>query len=188
MENTVADGILRWESEDSDGNLHAFRPDVAWSRQVLANGRRAMLKSVGGQFIRQPVAPSSHRAYAPGFRPRAAFRGVVGEAEYFGPVDTDTGHVQALLELVAWCVSEGNQASTIAGKLFAVLHFYRVDLQWSCLRCRRLSSVHWVARSHVAARTPKRVRSLCRGMQCWKQRAWPRPGVRAAALFDCLSR
>jgi len=35
VENTIADGILRWEPEDIDGNLRAFRPDVAWHRQVL---------------------------------------------------------------------------------------------------------------------------------------------------------
>ena len=35
VENTVADGISRWEPEDIDGNLRAFQPDVAWHRQVL---------------------------------------------------------------------------------------------------------------------------------------------------------
>ena len=35
VENTIADGISRWELEDIDGNLRAFQPDVAWHRQVL---------------------------------------------------------------------------------------------------------------------------------------------------------
>ena len=35
VENTIANGISRWEPEDMDGNHHAFRPDVAWHRQVL---------------------------------------------------------------------------------------------------------------------------------------------------------
>ena len=35
MENAIADGISRWKPEDIDGNLRAFRPDVAWHRQVL---------------------------------------------------------------------------------------------------------------------------------------------------------
>ena len=35
VENTIADGISRWEPEDIEGNLRAFRPDVAWYRQVL---------------------------------------------------------------------------------------------------------------------------------------------------------
>ena len=35
VENTIADGISRWEPERIDGTLHAFRPDVAWHRQVL---------------------------------------------------------------------------------------------------------------------------------------------------------
>ena len=35
VENTIADGISRWEPEDIDGNLRAFRPDVAWHRQVV---------------------------------------------------------------------------------------------------------------------------------------------------------
>ena len=29
VENAVADGISPWEPEDIDGNLRAFRPDVA---------------------------------------------------------------------------------------------------------------------------------------------------------------
>ena len=37
-------------------------------------------------------------------------------------------NVQALLEFVAWCVSEGNQAGTITEKN-AVLHSHRVHLQ-----------------------------------------------------------
>ena len=35
VENAIADGISRWEPEDIDGTLRAFRPDVAWHRQVL---------------------------------------------------------------------------------------------------------------------------------------------------------
>jgi len=35
LENTIADGISRWEPEDVKGNLHAFQPDVACYRQVL---------------------------------------------------------------------------------------------------------------------------------------------------------
>ena len=34
VENTIADGISRWEPEYI-GTLRAFRPDVAWHRQVL---------------------------------------------------------------------------------------------------------------------------------------------------------
>ena len=35
VENTIADGISRWEPEDIDGNLRTFRSDLAWHRQVL---------------------------------------------------------------------------------------------------------------------------------------------------------
>ena len=35
VENTIADGISRWKPEDIDSKLHAFRPEVAWHRQVL---------------------------------------------------------------------------------------------------------------------------------------------------------
>ena len=35
VENTIADGISRWEPEDIDGNLRSSRPDIAWHRQVL---------------------------------------------------------------------------------------------------------------------------------------------------------
>ena len=86
-----------------------------------ANGRRVLLRSVGGQLIRQSVEPSSHRAYTSGFRSWAAFRGLMGEAEYFDAAVSDIDQIQELLEFVAWCASEGNQAGTIASKLSAVL-------------------------------------------------------------------
>ena len=35
VENTIADGISRWNPGAIDGILHAFRPDVVWHRQVL---------------------------------------------------------------------------------------------------------------------------------------------------------
>ena len=35
VENTIADGISRWQPENIDGNLRASQPDVAWHRQVL---------------------------------------------------------------------------------------------------------------------------------------------------------
>ena len=35
VENTIVDGTSRWQPEDTDGNLRAFRPDVAWHRQGL---------------------------------------------------------------------------------------------------------------------------------------------------------
>ena len=35
VENTITDGISRWEPEDIDGNFRAFWPDVAWHPQVL---------------------------------------------------------------------------------------------------------------------------------------------------------
>ena len=92
-------------------------------------GRRAMLRSVGGQLIRQSVARSSHRAYTSGFRSWATFRGLIGEAGYFDAAVSDTDKIQDLLEFVAWCASEGNQAGTIASKLSAVLHFHRINLQ-----------------------------------------------------------
>ena len=36
VEITIADGISRSNPEDIDGNLHVFRPDVAWHRKVLS--------------------------------------------------------------------------------------------------------------------------------------------------------
>ena len=79
-----------------------------------ASGRRVMLRSVGGQFIRQSDAPSSHRAYTSGFRSWTAFRGLIGEAEYFHAA-SDTDKIQELLEFVAWCASEGNQGRHYCG-------------------------------------------------------------------------
>ena len=73
---------------------------------------------------------------------------------------SDTDEIQALLEFVAWCVSEGNQAGTIAGKLSAVLHFHRVNLKIELPTLSPLikRALKGVARSHVVVETPKRVR------------------------------
>ena len=89
MENTIAYAISRWEPEYIDGNLRAFRPDVAWHRQVLEPTGVA-LWSVGGHLIRLSVASSSHRAYTSGSRSWAASRGLIGEAEYFDAAVSDT--------------------------------------------------------------------------------------------------
>ena len=43
----------------------------------------------------------------------AAFRGLIGEVEVSYSAASDAEKIQALLEFVAWCVSEGNQADTI---------------------------------------------------------------------------
>ena len=51
---------------------------------------------------------------------------MVGEAEDFDTAVSDVEKVQALLEFVAWCALEGNQAGTFAGKNSARLHFHRV--------------------------------------------------------------
>ena len=85
---------------------------------------------------------------------------MIGEAEYCDAAVSDTDKIQELLEFVAWCASEGNQASTIARKLSAVLHFHRIDLQMELPTSSPLikRALKGVARSHVAAGTPKRVR------------------------------
>ena len=118
-----------------------------------------MLRSVGGQLIRLSVAPSSHRAYSSGFRSWAAFRGLIGEAEYLTP-RSPTHKIQELLEFVARCASEGNQAGTMANKLSAVLHFHRINFQIELPTSSPLikRALKGVTRSHVAAGTPKRLR------------------------------
>ena len=57
-------------------------------------------------------------------------------------------------------MSEGNQTGTIAGKLSAVLHFHRVNLQVELPTSSPLikRALKGVARSHVAAGTPERMR------------------------------
>ena len=121
-----------------------------------------MHRSVGGQIIRQSVAPSSHRNYTPGLRPWAAFRGLIGEADYFDAVVSDTYKIQGLLEFVTWCVSEGNQAGTVTNKLSAVLRFHRVNLRMELPTPSQLikRALKGVSRSHVATGTPRRVRRL----------------------------
>ena len=153
-----------------------------------ANGRRDMLRSVGGQLIRLSVAPSSHRAYSTGFRSWAAFRGLIGEDAYFDAAASDADKIQELLEFVAWCASEGNQAGTIANKLSAVLHFHRINLHMELPTSSPLikRALKGVTRSHVAAGTQKECVARFRGNNCWKDRDWIYLGVQAAAFFACL--
>ena len=94
------------------------------------------------------------------FRSWANFGELIGEAEYFDAAISDTGKVQELLELVAWCALGGNQAGTLASKLSAVLHFHRINLQMELPTSSLLikCALKRVGRLHVAARTPKRVR------------------------------
>ena len=97
----------------------------------------------------------------------------------------------ALLEFLAWCgVSEGNQVGTIASKLAAVLHYHRVDAQTELPTSAPLikRALNGVARSHVAAGTPKRVRrpiswdTLLEG-QCLA----PSWGQGGRVLWTCLA-
>ena len=113
---------------------------------------------------------------------------MIGEAEYFDSAVSDTDNIRELLEFVAWCASEGNQAGTIASKLSAVLlppHqltngvAYVVAAYQACIgrgdaiaRCRR---------------NPEKSSSPdFRGNNCWKDKDWIYCGVRAAAFFACL--
>ena len=120
-----------------------------------------MFRNLGSHLIRQSLAPSSQRAYSSGFRSWTAFRGLIGETQYFDAANSLTENTQALLEFAAWCgVSEGNQASTIASKVAAVLHFHRVDAQMELPTSSPLTkrALKEVERSHVAAGTSKSVR------------------------------
>ena len=86
------------------------------------------------------------------------FGGLIGEAEYFDAATSDTDKIQALLEFAAWCVSEGDQAGTIAGKLSVVLHFHRVILHMelptsSPLIKRALKGVAPVSYTHLTLPT-----------------------------------
>ena len=116
MENTIADGASRWNPEAIDGNLRAFRPDVAWHRlgtvdAAICSG--ALAASSSTSWLRHRL---TERTYTSSFRSWAVFRGLIGEAEYFDAAVFGADKVQALLEFVAWCVREGNQAGTITEK------------------------------------------------------------------------
>ena len=119
-----------------------------------------MLRSFGGQLNRLSVASSSHRAYTSGFRSWAAFRGLIGEAEYFDAAASDTDKIQELLEFVAWFASEGNPAGTTASKLSAVLQLptHQRTNGVAQVVAAYQACIEGVTRSHVAAGTPKRVR------------------------------
>lgn len=87
----------------------------------------------------------------------AAFQGLVGEAKYFDAAASDTDKIEALLEFVAWCVSESDQAGIIASKVSAVLHFHGFNsiLEMPTLSALTKRALKVVAQSHAAAGTPK---------------------------------
>ena len=131
------------------------------------------------------VSPSLYVRF---LRSWAAFRGLIGEAEYFDAAVSDTDKIQELLELVAWCASEGNQAGTIASKLSAVLHFHRINLQMELPTSPLIKrALKGVTRSHVTAGTRKECVARFRGIRCWKDKDWLHLGVRAAASFAVSS-
>ena len=150
-----------------------------------------MFRSFGSQLISQSLAPSSIKASSSGFRSWTAFRGLIGETRYVDATHSEGEKTQALVEFVAWCgVLEGNQAGTIASTLAAVLHFHRVDAQTELPTSAPLikRALNGVARSHVAAGTPKRVRrpiswdTLLEG-QCLA----PSWGQGGRVLWTCLA-
>ena len=80
------------------------------------HGCRAKIRNVGRKLIPQSVAPSSHRVLYVRFPVLSRSSGIA-EFEYFDAAASDTDKIKALLVCVACCVSEDNQAGTIAGKL-----------------------------------------------------------------------
>ena len=119
----------------------------------------------------------------------------MGEAEYFDAAVSDTDKIQELLEFVAWCASEGNQAGTIASKLSAVLHFHRINLQMESPTSSPLikrAMKRWRDRA-----LPQEPRKECvarfRGIHCGRTRigfilgsGWPRSlAVPSVGLLFC---
>ena len=149
-----------------------------------------MLRNFGSQLIRQSLAPSSQKAYSSGFRSQTAFRGLLGKAQYLDAAESLTENTQALLEFAAWCgVSEGNQASTIASKVAAVLHFHRVEAQMELPTSSPLikRALNGVERSHVAAGTSKRVRRSVSWDTLGGQNLAPSWGPGGRVLWMCLA-
>ena len=70
-----------------------------------------------------------------GFRSWAAFRGLIGEAEYFDAAVSDTDKIQELLEFVAWCASPHQLTNRIAHVVAA----YQACIERgdAIARCRR---------------------------------------------------
>ena len=112
---------------------------------------------------------------------------MIGEDAYFDAAASDADKIQELLEFVAWCASEGNQAGTIANKLSAVLHFHRINLHMELPTSSPLikRALKGVTRSHVAAGTQKECVARYRGTRCWEDKDWRYLGVRAAAFYGC---
>ena len=98
---------------------------------------------------------------------------------------------QALLEFVARCgVSEGNQASTMAKKLAAVLLFHSTDVQMELSTSSTLieHALKGVARSHVAVGTPKRNgRPISWDTLLGRQCSVPSWGLGGRVLWLCLA-
>ena len=105
--------------------------------------------------------------------------------------DSDSHKAWALTEFASWCcASERNLANTIAGKFAAVQYFDRLDVGVELPVTAPV--VHYalkgIARSHVEAGTPRRVRlALSFSMLLSGETLVPPCGPEGRVLWLCLS-
>ena len=133
---------------NSDGAGSVSQADLATAKQHIQRTRSPNLGRVleNGERHRRHHAPTAPGGGADGagrlrsvsggsvsrtlhvrFRPWTTLGGLKAEFGCFDETASDMDKIKALLEFVAWGVSEDNQAGAIAGKLNAVLHSHRVN-------------------------------------------------------------
>ena len=85
----------------------------------------------------------------------------MGCQEFLTSSDSESFKAWALIEFASWCcASEGNLANTISGKFAAVQYFHRltVGVELPVMAPVVQCALRGIARAHVTAGTPRRVR------------------------------
>ena len=114
----------------------------------------------------------------------------MGCLEFLESSDSDSHKAWALVDFASWCcASERNLANTISGKFAAVQYFHRLNVGVELpvtapvVQC----ALKGIARSHVAAGTPRRVRlPVSFGMPLTGESLVPSWGQEGKVLWLCL--
>ena len=128
----------------------------AWARLG-----RSLYRPIGLEYVGGSGAGSIRRTNESSGRSWRRFRRLMGYRGCSGSSGTESSTAWTLIEFASWCcLSESNLANSISGKFAAVQYFHRlrvgVELPVTApvVQC----ALKGIARSHVSAGTPCRVR------------------------------
>lgn len=128
MNNTLADGISRWQRASINASLREFGPDIDWQERKLGFAGDAicsgvLASSTSTAQLRSRLSILTRQVSHLG----PQFRRLIGRDQYLKSDAAAEDNELALVDFAAWCsASQGNQAGTIASKVSAVQYFHRL--------------------------------------------------------------